>query len=101
MIKYIDAEKLKTLLSELKEEHKQHRGDFHEGVVFAVNEILDDIEESTNYFQQEQQIGEEYVLEIGKHSHIIRIGSQSDIDHLIRQMKQEQPKVDLCEGKST
>ena len=62
--KYIDAEKLKVLLSELKEEHKQHRGDFHEGVVFAVNEIVDDIEESITSLQQEQP---ELDFEIGKY----------------------------------
>ena len=54
MGKYIDIEKLKVLLSDLKENHKQYRGDFHEGVVFAVDEILDDIEESIGSLQAEQ-----------------------------------------------
>ena len=52
-MKYIDAEKLKVLLSDLKENHKHYKGDFHEGVVFAVNEIEEEIEEIINSFQQE------------------------------------------------
>lgn len=45
--------------------------------------------------QQEQQIGEKYAIKIGKHTHTLCIGSQSDIDDLIRPKKQEQPKMDL------
>ena len=60
MAKYIDAEKLKVLLSDLKKEHENcsgfHEGVeyFHEGVVFAVDEILDDMEKSIDSLQQEQ-----------------------------------------------
>ena len=42
--------------------------------------------------KQEQQIGEGYAIKIGKHTHTLRFGSQSDIDNLIRQEKQEQPE---------
>jgi hypothetical protein len=112
MIKYIDAEKLKTLLSELKEEHKQHRGDFHEGVVFAVNEILDDIEESINSLQQEPtpdtdilhtelvnllkiyRIGEETARTMADRI-ADTYGSQRYMDGLCDGLKQEQPEMDL------
>ena len=49
--KYIDIEKLKVLLSDLKENHKHYKGDFHEGVVFAVDELEEDI---TDSLQQER-----------------------------------------------
>lgn len=42
--------------------------------------------------EQERPIGEEYAIEIGKGVHTLRVGSQSDIDHLIHQEKQEQPE---------
>jgi len=45
-----------------------------------------------DYKEQEQPIGEEYAIEIGKHTHILHVGSQSDIDNLIRQEKQGQPE---------
>ena len=45
--------------------------------------------------EQKQPIGEEYTIEVGKHTHTLRVGSQSDIDNLIRQEKQKQPEVDL------
>lgn len=46
-----------------------------------------------DYKEQEQPIGEEYAIGIGKHTHILHVGSQSDIDNLIRQEKQGQPEV--------
>lgn len=49
--KYIDIEKLKVLFSDLKENHRHYKGDFHEGVVFAVDELEEDI---TDSLQQEQ-----------------------------------------------
>ena len=47
-MKYIDAEKLKVLLSDLKENHKYYNGDFHDGVVFAAGvakELIDSLQE--------------------------------------------------------
>ena len=44
---------------------------------------------------EEQPIGEEYAIEIGKDVHTLRVGSQSDINRLIAQDRQESPEVDL------
>ena len=44
---------------------------------------------------EEQPIGEEYAIEIGKDVHTLRVGSQSDINRLIAQDRQEQPEADL------
>ena len=63
------------------------------GVLITLSDILSFI----TSLQQEQPVGEEYAIEIGKGVHTLRVGSQSDIDHLIHQEKQEQPKVDLEE----
>ena len=51
-MKYIDAEKLKISLSDLAEHHKYYNGDFHDGVVFAVDEMIEDI----TSLQQEQPV---------------------------------------------
>ncbi len=40
--------------------------------------------------EQEQPIGEEYAIEIGKETHTLRVGSRSDINRLIAQEKQEE-----------
>lgn len=48
-MKYIDTQKLKVLLSDLKENHKYYNGDFHDGVVFTVDEA----EELIDSLQQE------------------------------------------------
>lgn len=69
-MKYIDAEKLKVLLSDLKENHKHYKGDFHEGVVFTVNEIEEEIEEIINSLQQEQPEVECEDLEEAVEKHI-------------------------------
>lgn len=53
-MKYIDAEKLKIVLSDLEENHKYYNGDFHDGVVFTVDkakEIIDSLQQ-----EQEQYI---------------------------------------------
>lgn len=46
----------------------------------------------SDFLQQEQPIGEEYTIETGKHTHTLRVGSQSDIDNQIRQEKQKEQK---------
>jgi len=51
-MKYIDAEKLKISLSDLAEHHKYYNGNFHDGVVFAVDEMIEDI----TSLQQEQPV---------------------------------------------
>lgn len=58
-MKYIDTEKLKALLSDLREEHKNYKGDFHEGVVFAVDELEDDIIDSLLQEQPEVDLEKE------------------------------------------
>lgn len=78
-MKYIDAEKLKVLLSDLKENHKHYKGDFHEGVVFAVNEIEEEIEEIINSFQQEQSSFSSNLEEAAKeYSESLDVELQSD-----------------------
>lgn len=53
-MKYIDADRMKVLLSDLKENHKYYNGDFHDGVVFTVDEI----EEVIDSIQQEFEVYE-------------------------------------------
>lgn len=87
MSKYIDAEKLKVLLSDLKENHKYYNGDFHDGVVFAVDET----EELIDSFQQEQP---EMDLEKEIQEYIQKLGfgyggwvdglSDEDLKHIAR-----------------
>lgn len=50
-MKYIDVDKLKVLLSDIKEEYNYCKGDFHDGIVFAINELEEEINDS---LQQEQ-----------------------------------------------
>lgn len=76
-MKYIDADRLKVLLSDLKENHKYYNGDFHDGVVFTVDEI----EEIINSLQQEQQeVDLEKELDQWRHEHFAgkRDGHYSD-----------------------
>lgn len=94
-MKYINAEKLKELIDEkwreLADKNVKVGGgkwDAEISTYLSVLRLIDSL-------QQEQQTGEEYAIEIGKHTHILRVGSQSDIDNLIRQEKQEQPEADL------
>ena len=91
-MKYIDADRLKAEIERRKE--LLENGTAHpevmkwvEGVLKGYNSILDFIDS----LQQEQPIGEEYAIEIGENTHTLRVGSQTDIDNLIRQEKQEQP----------
>lgn len=58
-------------------------------------EDLTQLEKEGDSLQQEQPIGEEYTIEVGKHTRTLRVGSQSDIDSLIRQEKQEQQEVNF------
>lgn len=102
MSKYIDADRLKAELEKrLKNTRdymngagmiykgpKYYKAQGKESAYDAILNVLD-------FLQQEQPIGEEYAIEIGKHTHTLRVGSQSDIDNLIRQEKQEQPEVEL------
>lgn len=98
MTKYIDADRLRAEIERQKralELSIQSQGDYGQSChIVAYENILSLIDS----LQQEQPIGEEYAIEIGKHTHTLRVGSQSDIDNLIRQEKQEQQEVDLDEG---
>ena len=62
-MKYIDAEKLKVLLSDLEENHKYYNGDFHDGVVFTVDkakEIIDFLQQEQPEVDLEKQIDKEW-----------------------------------------
>lgn len=98
MSKYIDAEKLKAEIERYKQEaaiarfdNAGENTDYFQGKV----DLCDELTHIITSLQQEQQIGEEYAIEIGKCTHTLRVGSKSDIDNLIRQEKQEQPEVEL------
>lgn len=104
MSKYIDAERfrmelekrLKNVRDYMNGAGMKYKGPKYfraQGRESAYDALLNTIDS----LQQEQPIGEEYAIEIGKHTHTLRVGSQSDIDNLIRQEKQEQPEVDLEE----
>ena len=113
MPKYIDIEKLKVLLSDLKENHKQYRGDFDDGVVFAVDEILDDIEENIDSLQAEQsslpdnldEAAEEYentlwedgCKDCGYSPLEVFYAFKAGAEWMAEKAKQEQPEVDLEE----
>jgi hypothetical protein len=97
MTKYIDADLLRK---EIEKNKNMIDGLFIEGddsVYDGEDDAYNRVLRIIDSLQQERQIGEEYTIEIGKHTHILRVGSQSDIDNLIRQEKQEQPEVDLEE----
>ena len=91
-MKYIDAEKLKSQIREWYNTYKlgQH-SPYRNGKAEALRETIELIDS----LQQDQLIGEEYTIEVGKHTHTLRVGSQSDIDNLIHQEKQEQPEIDI------
>lgn len=102
MSKYIDADRfrmelekrLKNVRDYMNGAGMKYKGPKYfraQGRESAYDALLNTIDS----LQQEQPIGEEYAIEIGKHTHTLRVGSQSDIDNLIRQEKQEQPDVDL------
>ena len=94
-MKYIDADKIKEEINKRYREYRtkyRTKGDkYYEGMA----DSLDYFEQFIDSLQQEQPIGEEYAIEVGKHTHTLRVGSQSDIDNLIRQEKQEQQEVDF------
>lgn len=95
MTKYIDADLLRK---EIKKNKNMIDGLFTEGddsVYDGEDDAYKRVLRIIDSLQQERQIGEEYAIEIGKHTHVLRVGSQSDIDSLIRQEKQEQTEVDL------
>ena len=87
-MKYIDADKLTERVTKLITSARQNDWPIAEDYLRRVIDIIKSL-------QREQPIGEEYTIEVGKHTHTLRVGSQSDIDKLIRQEKQEQPEVDL------
>lgn len=63
MTHYIDAEKLKVLLSDLEENHKYYNGDFHDGVVFTVDkakEIIDSLQQEQSEVDLEKEIDKEW-----------------------------------------
>ena len=101
-MKYIDAEKLiaeidKILAKAEKDEKKAFYKKDAAGHLIAVTKtaICVKIKKLITSLQQEQPIGEEYAIEIGKETHTLRVGSQSDINRLIAPDRQEQPEVDL------
>lgn len=65
-MKYIDAEQLKVLLSDLKENHKYYNGDFHDGVVFTVDEI-EEIIDSLQQEQQDENLEKDFSIAWAKH----------------------------------
>lgn len=67
---------------------------FGDTIEDALIEFLKDVRKQ-NKPSEEQPIGEEYAIEIGKDVHTLRVGSQSDINRLIAQDRQEQPEVDI------
>ena len=98
MAKYIDAEKLIAEIERLDKVSKETmRSPSGVGLEFAfgISAGYADVLKIITSLQREQPSGEEYAIEIGKHTHTIRVGSQSDIDNIIRQEKQEQPGADL------
>lgn len=94
-MKYIDTDKIKEEINKRYQEYRtkyRTKGDkYYEGMA----DSLDYFEQFIDSLQQEQPIGEEYTIEVGKHTHTLRVGSQSDIDNLIRQEKQEQQEVNF------
>lgn len=81
-MKYINTENLKVLLFELKENHKCHNGDFHDGVVFAVDEI----EEGIDSLQHEQPEPYFYC----KHGGIMPLCSDCKRNHINSSFKAEE-----------
>ena len=103
-MRYIDANKLLAEIEQKISICEKQRSDAIEIECYNLADYasarigeLRVIQETIASLQQEQPVGEEYAIEIGKGVHTLRVGSQSDIDHLIHQEKQEQPKVDLEE----
>lgn len=90
-MKYIDADRLKELLDAKYKEFRE-KGYREDATCYYFADGLDVAMQLVDSLQQEQQIGEEYAIEMGKHTHTLRVGSQSDIDNLIRQEKQERPE---------
>ena len=104
MAKHIDVEKLKVLLSELKKGYKQYRNDFYEGAVFAVNEMVDEIEENIDSLQQEQpelpdnldKAAEDYCTKVNhRQTTIITDSFKAGAEWMAKQ--NTQPEVDLDE----
>lgn len=103
-MKYIDADLLRKEIKRRMDKHwdllpnadsPEDDWTHNELCELGAFKELEHLEQFLDSLQQEQPIGEEYTIEVGKHTHTLRVGSQSDIDNLIRQEKQKQPEVDL------
>ena len=94
MKKYIEVEKLKEdierqqrkliLLSNTEQVDMRRDCALQNGVYSYILDLIDSLQ------QEQPEVGDEYFLQVGRYTHILRVGSTSDIDRLLRQDK-EQP----------
>ena len=78
-----------TIIEQIKAEIERRITDNTFGAKLELIDILAWLDT----LESEKPLGEEYSIETGKYTHTLRIGSQSDIDNLIRQEKQEVERI--------